>query len=170
MVSFIAVVVVSILLGLFGGGSLLILSVLVYLVGLSPALATSYSLLIVGVAALNGTFGHLRDGLVNFPSAMGLGVPLGISVFLARMVLLPSIPERLFESASYSLTKNAGTAETVRYHHGGACRRIFDRICRLRRWIFDRSGTDHLSAIPGPRGDRNISVCHCAEITHWIPM
>ncbi len=108
MVSVIAVVVVGILLGLFGGGgSLLILPVLVYLVGLSPIVATSYSLLIVGVAALIGAVGQLREGLVNFSSAIGFGVPSVVGVFLARIVVLPLIPDRLYESESFSLTKDA---------------------------------------------------------------
>lgn len=108
MVSVIAVVVVGILLGLFGGGgSLLILPVLVYLVGLSPIVATSYSLLIVGVAALIGAVGQLREGLVNFSSAIGFGVPSVVGVFLARIVVLPLIPDRMYESESFSLTKDA---------------------------------------------------------------
>ena len=107
MISFVAVGFVGVLLGVFGGGgSLLILPLLVYLVGLSPVEATSYSLLIVGVAALIGAVDFLRKGLVNFSSVLGFGFPSIVGVFLTRTVLMHQIPDQLIDSESFSLSKN----------------------------------------------------------------
>jgi uncharacterized protein len=58
--------VVGLALGaLGGGGSILAVPVLVYVVGLDPKSAVTTSLVVVGVAALGGLVGHWRDGRVR---------------------------------------------------------------------------------------------------------
>lgn len=59
------------LLGLLGGGgSILAVPILVYVVGLDPKLAIAVSLGVVGIASLVGTFTHIRAGNVDFRTAL----------------------------------------------------------------------------------------------------
>ncbi len=56
-----------------GGGSILTVPILVYVIGLSAHEATTTSLIIVGVTALAGAAGHLRSGRVAMPTALLFG-------------------------------------------------------------------------------------------------
>lgn len=59
------------LLGLLGGGgSILAVPILVYVLGLDPKLAIAVSLGVVGSASLVGTFTHIRAGNVDFRTAL----------------------------------------------------------------------------------------------------
>ena len=66
----------------------------------------SYSLVIVGSAALFGATGYMRQRLVDSRAVVTFGIPSVIGVFLTRSVLMPAIPEMLFESGGFQLTKN----------------------------------------------------------------
>jgi uncharacterized membrane protein YfcA len=46
-----------------GGGSILTVPVLVYLIGLNPVLSTAYSLFIVGLTSLVGSYKFYKKGL-----------------------------------------------------------------------------------------------------------
>lgn len=59
--------------GLGGGGAVLTVPALVYLLGLSPQQATSGSLVIVGVAAVVGVLSHARRGLVRWRTGGAVG-------------------------------------------------------------------------------------------------
>ena len=55
-----------------GGGSILTVPALVYLLNQSPHAATTGSLLIVGITAIAGTVAHLRNGRVRVASGVSL--------------------------------------------------------------------------------------------------
>lgn len=57
-----------------GGGSILTVPALVYLLGESARAATAGSLVIVGVTALIGAFGHTRSGNVRWLSGILFGI------------------------------------------------------------------------------------------------
>ena len=57
-----------------GGGSILAVPVLVFLVGLSPSSATSTSLVVVGVASLVGAYEHWRSGHVRVVTGLVFGL------------------------------------------------------------------------------------------------
>lgn len=98
--------VIGISLGLIGGGgSILTVPVLVYLFNVDPVLATAYSLFIVGLSSLVGTFPKYKTGMIDLKTAVVFGVPSIIAVFLTRKVLVPAIPATLFEVAGVSVTK-----------------------------------------------------------------
>jgi uncharacterized membrane protein YfcA len=98
--------VIGISLGLIGGGgSILTVPVLVYLFKVDPVLATAYSLFIVGLSSLVGAFPKYKAGMIDLKTALVFGVPSIIAVFLTRKVLVPAIPETLFEIAGVSVTK-----------------------------------------------------------------
>ena len=91
-----------------GGGSILTVPVLVYLLGISPVLATAYSLFIVGVAALVGAVRNFSKGLVDFRTAFVFAVPAFIAVYFARKVLVPWLPDVLFSTGDFQLSKDMG--------------------------------------------------------------
>lgn len=61
ILGYIGALLTGISLGLIGGGgSILIVPVLVYLFGVSPSLATAYSLFVVGVASIVGAYRYAK--------------------------------------------------------------------------------------------------------------
>lgn len=91
---YIASLFIGISLGLIGGGgSILTVPVLVYLFGISPILATSYSLFVVGSTSLIGSFNSWRKGLVDFKTALLFGISSILTVFVIRKLIIPIIPE-----------------------------------------------------------------------------
>lgn len=98
---------VGITLGLVGsGGSILTVPILVYLFQIKPELATSYSLFIVGIAALLGAYKHHKLGNLQVSAALNFGIPAIIILLLARYFLLPAIPSKLFSIGNFMLTKS----------------------------------------------------------------
>ena len=69
-----------------GGGSILAVPVLVFLVGLSPSSATSTSLVVVGVASLVGAYEHWRSGHVRVTTGLVFGL-VGIGGSIAGSTL-----------------------------------------------------------------------------------
>jgi len=91
---YIASLFIGISLGLIGGGgSILTVPVLVYLFGISPVLATSYSLFIVGSTSLVGAFNSWRKDMLNFKTAFLFGISSIITVFITRKIIVHNIPE-----------------------------------------------------------------------------
>lgn len=90
-----------------GGGSILIVPVLVYLFSVTPSLATAYSLFVVGAASVVGAFEYARKGLVDYKTAVVFAVPAFVGVFSARKWLVPALPESIATIGSFDLTKDA---------------------------------------------------------------
>lgn len=104
---FSASIFIGISLGLIGGGgSILTLPVLVYLLGINPVLSTAYSLFVVGTTSLVGSFNFMRKGLVNYKAALVFAIPSFVTVFLTRKYLVPAIPDSLFTVSGFEVTKN----------------------------------------------------------------
>ena len=107
ILGFIGALLTGISLGLIGGGgSILIVPVLVYLFGVSPSLATAYSLFTVGVASSVGAYKYTREKLVDYKTAAVFAIPSFIGVFAARRFIVPSLPEAIFEMGGFTLTKD----------------------------------------------------------------
>ena len=107
ILGYLASLLIGLSLGLIGGGgSILTLPVLVYLFGVSPTLATAYSLFIVGAASLVGAWPKHREGLINYKTAMVFGIPSIAAVFITRKFILPAIPESLFSIGTFPITKD----------------------------------------------------------------
>lgn len=107
---YIASIFIGISLGLIGGGgSILAVPVLVYLFGIDPVLATAYSLFIVGITSVVGSLSYFRNSLVDVKTALLFGIPSIIAVTLTRAFLLPALPDELFSSGSFTLTKSLFT-------------------------------------------------------------
>jgi uncharacterized membrane protein YfcA len=101
-----AALLIGMSLGLIGGGgSILTIPVMVYLFGLHPLLATSYSLFIVGSTSLIGAFINFKKGLVNSKAALLFGASSIVTVFITRKFIVPFIPENIFSVAGYTVTE-----------------------------------------------------------------
>jgi uncharacterized membrane protein YfcA len=106
ILGYIASVMIGIALGLIGGGgSILTVPVLVYLLGVEPVIATAYSLFIVGTTSLVGTIPKYRHGLVNLNTAIIFGIPSIAAVYVTRKFLVPLIPEHIINIGNIEVTK-----------------------------------------------------------------
>lgn len=100
---------IGVVLGLIGGGgSILTVPVLVYLLYINPVTATAYSLFVVGFSALIGAFQNMKKGLVDFKTAIVFSIPAFIAVYATRKFIVPAIPDELFSLGSFVVTKNVG--------------------------------------------------------------
>lgn len=104
---FIAAFFIGISLGLIGGGgSILTIPVLVYLFHIQPTIATGYSLFIVGISSLAGSYTSYRNGNIHFKSVLYFGVSSIITVVLIRRLVIPLIPAELFKIGSLEITRS----------------------------------------------------------------
>ncbi|MDX1427356.1 MAG: sulfite exporter TauE/SafE family protein [Salegentibacter mishustinae] len=101
--------IIGVVLGLIGGGgSILTVPVLVYLLAINPVTATAYSLFVVGASALVGAFKNMQKKLVDFRTAIVFSIPAFIAVYATRKYIVPAIPESLFSIGDFEITKNIG--------------------------------------------------------------
>ena len=107
---YISAILIGVSLGLIGGGgSILTVPVLVYLFGISPTIATSYSLFIVGTSSLVGAYRNYRKGWTDIKTALLFGSSSIATVFLVRKIAIPAIPEILFNIGTIQVSKSATT-------------------------------------------------------------
>ena len=107
---YISAILTGVSLGLIGGGgSILTVPVLVYLFNLSPTIATSYSLFIVGTSSLVGAYRNYRKVWTDIKTALLFGSSSIATVFLVRKIVVPSIPDILFNIGTAQITKPAAT-------------------------------------------------------------
>ncbi|APY11824.1 permease [Seonamhaeicola sp. S2-3] len=110
ILGYIGALVVGLVLGLIGGGgSILTVPLLVYLLGYNPIIATAYSLFVVGTTSLVGTFQKYRKGLVDIKTGLAFSFPSFLAVYLSRRFLVPNIPDTLLSLGNnLTLTKEMG--------------------------------------------------------------
>ena len=92
-IGYVITILVGITLGLMGsGGSILTVPNLVYLFELNPLEATSYSLFIIGMSSIIGSYPKIKNKLVNYRIAIIFGIPSMFSMFATRRLLMPQLP------------------------------------------------------------------------------
>lgn len=107
IIGYIASALIGISLGLIGGGgSILTVPVLVYLFKVDPVESTAYSLFIVGLTSLVGSYSKYKEKLLNFKTAIIFGAPSIVAVYLTRKFLVPAIPTEIMNIGTFVLTKN----------------------------------------------------------------
>lgn len=100
-------VVMGFTLGLIGGGgSILTVPILVYVMAIDPILATAYSLFVVGSTSVAGTFQKFKQGFIRWRVAIIFALPSILAVFLTRLYLVPAIPAVVFELGDFVVTKS----------------------------------------------------------------
>jgi len=128
---------IGVLLGaLGGGGSILTVPVLVYLLRQEPHAATAGSLLIVGITAAAGMIAHWRAGRVRLAPGIAFGV-LGVAGSYVGTRLSSSVPPGLLLSlfaglmlaaAAAMLRRRTGTAGQGERAGGTIVRRVLTII------------------------------------------
>jgi uncharacterized membrane protein YfcA len=107
LIGCILAVFVGMTLGMLGsGGSILSVPILVYVMGIEPTLATAYSLFVIGTTSLVGGIHKAKQKLVDFYKVVLFGVPAILSVFVTRKILVPRIPDIIFSTEQFTLTKS----------------------------------------------------------------
>ena len=107
IIGYISAILIGISLGLIGGGgSILTVPVMTYLFGFDSITSTAYSLFIVGAASLVGSITYMKKGLVSYKTAAIFGLPAIVGVYITRKLLVPQIPEILFSSDSFTLSRD----------------------------------------------------------------
>ncbi|MGH2624428.1 MAG: sulfite exporter TauE/SafE family protein, partial [Sphingobacterium sp.] len=87
-------VLVGLTLGLVGsGGTILTVPILVYIMGVDPVMATTYSLFAIGVCSFTGGIRGIVKKEADLPKVLSFGVPSLITVFITRSFILPLVPE-----------------------------------------------------------------------------
>lgn len=90
---------IGLVLGLTGGGgSILTVPILVYLMSINPVTATAYSLFIVGTTSTFGAIQNYRKNLVDLKNGFIFAIPSFIAVYLTRKYIVPEIPKIILES------------------------------------------------------------------------
>lgn len=107
IIGYIGAILIGVTLGLIGGGgSILTVPILVYLMDVNPVPATAYSLFIVGLTALIGSFTYMKKNEINYLTAVVFAVPAFIAVFLTRYFLVPAIPQNIISIGEFTLTRD----------------------------------------------------------------
>ena len=97
LIGYSCALLIGLTLGLIGGGgSILTVPVLVYVMGMSPITATAYSLFVVGSSATVGAYKNIQKSLVDFKLALVFGIPSLIGVGVTRRYIVPELPDRIF--------------------------------------------------------------------------
>ena len=107
ILGYIGAVCIGLVLGLTGGGgSILTVPILVYLLAKDPVIATGYSLFVLGTSSAFGAFRNIQKKMVNFSASLVFAIPALLSVFSTRKFLVPALPEKIFEVGGFVLTKD----------------------------------------------------------------
>jgi uncharacterized membrane protein YfcA len=89
---------IGLILGLTGGGgSILTVPILVYVMLIDPMIATAYSLFIVGTTSAFGAIQNYQKGFVDLKNGFLFAIPSFIAVYLTRRFIVPQIPNILVQ-------------------------------------------------------------------------
>ncbi|WP_338733509.1 sulfite exporter TauE/SafE family protein [Mangrovimonas cancribranchiae] len=106
ILGYLGALVIGLVLGLIGGGgSILTVPLLVYLLGYNPVVATAYSLFVVGSSSLVGVIQKHRKKQVDFKTGFTFVFPSFIAVYMSRRFLVPYIPDEVLSLGGFVLTK-----------------------------------------------------------------
>jgi len=108
IVGYVGALLMGLCLGLVGsGGGILTVPVLVYLFGIEPLIATTYSLFVVGLTSLVGATVRAGAGHIHWPMTIVFGIPSVLSVFLTRTFLLPLVPDSILSFGTFNLGRSS---------------------------------------------------------------
>lgn len=109
LLGYFGALLIGVVLGLIGGGgSILTVPVLVYLLSVNPVTATAYSLFVVGTSSLIGSIKNFQKKRVDIRTAVVFSIPAFIGVYITRKYMLPALPENLFSVGTLTITKDIG--------------------------------------------------------------
>lgn len=103
----IGILFMGIIIGLLGsGGSIITLPILVYAMHMPAMIATTYSLIIVGITSSFGAFSYVVRKEYNLKIALLFAVPSVIIVMLTRSYIIPQLPEEINWGTHVSIPKD----------------------------------------------------------------
>jgi hypothetical protein len=103
---YIGALLIGMVLGLTGGGgSILTVPVLVYVLGINPITATAYSLFIVGTSSSFGALQNYSKGFVDLRKGFLFAIPSFTAVYLTRRFLVPLLPHTILSIKGFIVTK-----------------------------------------------------------------
>lgn len=106
LIGYFCALLIGITLGLIGGGgSILTVPVLVYIMGIEPVLATAYSLFVVGLSALIATIKNFKLKNIEIETGLVFALPSLFAVYFTRSTIVPAIPDTIFTIGSFTLSK-----------------------------------------------------------------
>lgn len=107
ILGYLASLIMGLTIGLLGGGgSILTVPILVYLFSIRATDATTSSLFIVGSTAFVTSLQYRLRGEADWKVGVSFALPSLIGIYLARNVVLPSIPEVMLTSFGFTLAKD----------------------------------------------------------------
>lgn len=105
-IGYAACILIGVILGILGGGgSILSIPILVYLLHVDVVMASAYSLFIVGTTSFVGAIPKYKKHLVNLRTGFFFGLPSIITIFCTRKWIVPMIPEVVLQTESLIVTK-----------------------------------------------------------------
>lgn len=108
LLGYILALLIGVSLGLIGGGgSILTIPVLVYVMGIGASTATGYSLFIVGATALVGAFNYIKKKQVDVKMGILFALPSLLAVFGVRKYIIPFIPAKIIQIDDFTLQKDS---------------------------------------------------------------
>ena len=85
ILGYVGALLIGIVLGITGGGgSILTVPILVYLLHLDFVIASAYSLFIVGTTSAFGSFQNFKNGSIAVKTALQFAIPSVLGVYLSR--------------------------------------------------------------------------------------
>ncbi len=106
IIGFVLIFLVGLILGLVGGGgSLLAIPILIYIFSLDVITASSYSLFLIAITCAVGTALRYKNHTIDVNSGILFGLPSIISLFLTRWLIIPELPEIIFQFGTMVLSK-----------------------------------------------------------------
>jgi uncharacterized protein len=106
LIGYVACIFIGVILGILGGGgSILSIPILVYLLHVDVVMASAYSLFIVGATSLVGAIPKYKEHLVNIRTGFFFGIPSIITIFCTRKWIVPAIPQLVYQTDSFTVTK-----------------------------------------------------------------
>lgn len=104
---YIASIAIGLSLGLIGGGgSILTIPILVYLFGVAPKSATTYSLFVVGMSSAIGAYRHYGLGNLKLKPTFQFAIPSLVTILTVRKWIAPALPQNLFSVGNLIVTKD----------------------------------------------------------------
>jgi uncharacterized membrane protein YfcA len=104
---YIGAFIIGLILGLMGGGgSILTVPLLVYIMGINPVIATAYSLFIVGTTSAFGSIQNHFKGNISYKTGFTIAIPSFIAVYLTRRFIVPVIPDTIVDTHSIIIHRN----------------------------------------------------------------
>jgi uncharacterized membrane protein YfcA len=107
IIGIIGILIMGIVIGLLGsGGSIITLPLLVYALDMPPLLATTYSLIIVGLTSSFGAFTYIKKKEYDLKIALLFVIPSIVIVLITRNYLIPMLPDSIHWGTHVHIEKN----------------------------------------------------------------